>query len=201
VTDDATGAPIPSAEPEILSGPNAGKKTPSGSNGFYSIPGLSPASFTVRFRAPAYDNADRNATISNSNVTLNVAMHRSPTTTSTSTSTSTSTTSTSTTTTTVNAELRADFTWSPDPCTMTGTNAVVDCTVNGSSSTGAITQYTWSYKGRTATGVTHSLVLDCGIGGGVQVGVDVTLTVRNAAGTTASTTKTITLVKKGACGF
>jgi len=76
VTDDVTNAAIAGAEPEVLAGPNAGKKPVTGANGFYSIPGLAPQTFTLRFRAQNYDNVDRTVVISSSNVTLNVTMHR-----------------------------------------------------------------------------------------------------------------------------
>jgi hypothetical protein len=89
VRDDASSATIQGAEPEILSGPNAGKKNPSAANGAYSIPGLLAATFTVRFRASGYDNRDEVVTISNANVTRDVPMHRAATTT-TSTVTTTS---------------------------------------------------------------------------------------------------------------
>jgi hypothetical protein len=189
VTDDSNSSPVSGAEPEILNGPNAGKKTPSAANGTYSIPTISPGAITVRFRAGGYDTTDRDVTIGATNVTLNVAMHKTPTT---------------TTTTTSAPALRADFGSSPNPCTMTpsGGGLSVDCTLDASSSTGAITQYSWSYLGRSDSGVRIGISADCGTGPGVQsVGVSVTLTVRDGTGATNSTTKTVTLVKKGVCGF
>jgi hypothetical protein len=190
VVEESTNQPISGAELEILNGPNAGRTFQTDSAGLYSITGLSPGSFTVRFRATGYDPADRLITITNANVRTDVALRRTVTTTTTTTSVPSTT-------------LRADFTVTPVPCTITGAAAVVDCTVDSAPSTGAITSYTWTYLGITVTNnFRFVLALTCANTGTTQEAtIQVTLAVTDATLSQNSTTKPVTVRKSNACGF
>ena len=124
ITDATSSQPVTTAsEVEILDGSRVGQKFP-GTNGAYSITGLTAGTFTARFRAVDYQSTDRLVTIGSANITLNVPLLRLP--------------------------LIARFTWAPDPCQMTNTGSggvATNCLVNGSSSSGftTIVGYAWSY--------------------------------------------------------
>ena len=78
VTDAVTGQPIPGAEVEVLTGEDAGRKSPSAdTDGRYAIAGLHPGSFTIRTRATGYFSSDGNVTISDANVRFDVTLRRS----------------------------------------------------------------------------------------------------------------------------
>jgi hypothetical protein len=181
MTDATTSQPVTTAsEVEILDGSRAGQKFP-GTNGAYSITGLTAGTFTARFRAVDYQSADRQVTIGNANVMLNVPLQRNP--------------------------LVARFTWAPDPCQLTNNGSggvTTNCLVNGSSSSGffMITGYAWSYPSSSGTGQAHNLTLSCGNDPGSQrASVPVTLTVTDSSGASVSTTQTVPALKTGVCGF
>jgi len=195
VIDQGTGRAIPLVDFEIIEGANVGRTFRSDANGAYTVGGLNPGSFTMRVRTFGYPSTDVRVTITNANVTVDIALLPLPTT--------TTTTSSPTTTTTVPA-LLANFTWSPDPCVISGgATPFANCTVDASSSTGNNLTIEWKYKGKTVTGQTvHSLQIACSDLGSVRDDtIFVTLTITDDGGGTSSVTKGITIIKSGACGF
>jgi arabinofuranosyltransferase len=98
-----------------------------------------------------------------------------------------------------------NFTSSPDPCTLSGSSATVDCVVDGTRSDAkrSIVSYVWSYLG-TATGnnVRTTLQLTCANTGTERTAtIPVTLTVRDDEGREQSVTRPVNVVKVGACGY
>jgi Carboxypeptidase regulatory-like domain/Putative binding domain, N-terminal len=63
VSDDRTGAPIAAATVQTVGEPNGGKSSTTDSNGFYSIPGLTGGSVTIRAAANGYDTIEQAVTI------------------------------------------------------------------------------------------------------------------------------------------
>lgn len=99
----------------------------------------------------------------------------------------------------------ADFTVTPDVCSISGSSAAVDCLVDASASdsTVPITTYAWSYLDvREANNLRMALRLTCA-NTGVQAmsTISVTLLVTNSAGTSATVTRPVHIAKVGACGF
>lgn len=130
-------------------------------------------------------------------------------TTSTTSTTSSSTSSTSTTTTSVAVAPTATFSYSPNPCTISGASATLNCTFNASGSnagSGTITGYLWSYLNVTDAETSSSTYTPnfggCGLSGGQQVSVPVTLKVRNSDNVvSAPYPLSVTVRKTNACGF
>jgi len=190
ITDSTTGQPVPLADLEVIEGANIGRTQRAGANGQYTLANLNPGTFTIRVRATGYPSTDiRGITITNANLTLNIQLTPLPVST--------------TTTIPVTPTLKADFTWTPDPCTITGASATVDCTVDATlASTGQIIKYEWTYKGKTvANNARFMLVLACSdLGSGSSDSVSVTLTVFDPGGTTNTVTKGVPINKvSGAC--
>jgi protocatechuate 3,4-dioxygenase beta subunit len=189
ITDATTNRPVPLADIEIIEGANLGRVFRADAAGFYTAPNLNPGTFTMRVRAFGYPSTDvRGITITNANLRVDVQLTPLP-------------VSTTTTTTTI-PTLHADFVWTPDPCTISPP-AVVDCTVDGTPSTGAITTYAWSYASKTvANNARFMLVLACSdlSGTGTDVTVPVTLTVTDVNGGTDTVKKDVAIKKiSGAC--
>jgi hypothetical protein len=189
ITDATTNQPVPLADIEIIEGANLGRVFRADANGFYTAPNLNPGTFTMRVRAFGYPSTDiRGITITNANVRVDVQLTPLP-------------VSTTTTTTTI-PTLRADFIWTPDPCTISPP-AIVDCTVDGTTSNGSITGYAWSYASKTVTNnARFMLVLACSdlSGTGTDVTVPVTLTVTDVNGGTDTVKKDVAIKKiSGAC--
>jgi len=102
----------------------------------------------------------------------------------------------------------ASFTFSPNPCTISGSGATENCTFNAAGSnagSGTITAYIWNYLGNSVQTSSPTLVPTfggCGIGGGQQVNVPVTLQVRNSFNLTSAPFNLGVPVRKvNACGF
>jgi hypothetical protein len=190
ITDDTTSRAVPLAEIEFVEGPNTGKIFHADLSGLYTAPSLTPGAFTMRVRGLGYDSLDVRGILANADLRLDVKLHLTPITT--------------TTTSTIAPTLHADFTWTPDPCTISGSPPVVNCTVDGTTSTpiGSITTYLWSYKSQTVpNNARFMLVLACSdLGSSTSDTVSVTLTVFNAGGTTDTVTKGVPINKiNGAC--
>jgi len=189
VTDAKTKDIVKFADIEVISGVNAGRRFQGDGNGNYTAV-LTAGSFVMRAWALGYETNDVSVTLVNANLRVDVTLTPVPLT---------------TTTTTTVAALSANFTYSPNPCTITGLGAVVDCTVDASPSTGNIGNYEWKYKGKTVSGSASkiSLALACSdLGSQKDDTVFVTLTVADITIiATATTTKGVVIVKNGACGF
>jgi hypothetical protein len=189
VSDASTNKPIPLADIEIIAGANIGRTFRTDANGLYSAPNLNPGSFTMRVRAFGYPSTDVQVTITNANQRVDVSIAPLPVST--------------TTTTSVGPTLKADFFWTPDPCTVSGAGPVTDCTVDSITSTGNIVGYKWDYAGKTIlNNARFKLTLACGdlSGTGTDVTVNVSLTVTEAGGATDTITKTVPVTKiNGAC--
>jgi hypothetical protein len=145
---------------------NIGKRFQGDGNGAYTMPGLSPGAFVARYWAAGYLVKDVLITITTSDLTVNVQLTPEP-----------------PPTTTVTA-LNASFTFSPNPCTFSS-GPSISCTVDSSSSTGAITSRKWNYAGKEVVDqVTHSLSFACSdlVGSGTNRTVSVRLTVFDAGG-------------------
>jgi len=189
ISDSTTNRPIPLADIEIIEGANVGRTFRADGNGVYTAANLNPGTFTMRVRAFGYPSTDVRVTITNANLRVDVPIAPNP-------------VSTTTTTTTVPA-LRADFFWTPDPCTISGAPPVTNCTVDSISSNGSIVGYKWDYAGKTVmNNARFQLSLACAdlSGTGTDVSVNVSLTVTDAGGGTDTVTKTVPVTKiNGAC--
>jgi hypothetical protein len=64
LADADSGRAIPSGDVQILDGPNAGKRSSTDGNGYYSIAGVVQSSFTAHASASGYNVADRGITVS-----------------------------------------------------------------------------------------------------------------------------------------
>jgi len=102
----------------------------------------------------------------------------------------------------------ASFTFTPNPCTISGSNATQNCTFDATASTagsGTIVAYIWNYLGQTSQTSSPTFVPTlggCGLAGGQQVLVPVTLQVRNSFNlTSAPFNLSVTVRKVNACGF
>jgi hypothetical protein len=179
IFDASSGAPLRGADVEIISGVGAGRRFQSDNSGNYAMPNLSPGNLTMRVFSPGYSIRDVGITITNADVRQDVGLTPVP--------------------------LKANFIWSPDPCTMIGSNPAVNCRVDGSGSTGNITSYSWVYGARTGTGTIHNVSMTCGDftnATATEVFTPVTLTVRDASGATSSITQSFSVKRSGgACGF
>jgi hypothetical protein len=186
IIDQTTSRPVPLADIEVIEGANLGRTFRADASGNYSAL-LNPGTFTIRVRAFGYPSTDfRGIVITNANVRFDIGLIPTP----------------PSTTTTTTPTLHADFFWTPDPCTITGATATVDCTVDGSASTGSITTYAWSYKSKTvANNARFMLVLACSdLGSSTSDTVNVTLTVTDTGGGTDTVTKGVPINKvSGAC--
>jgi len=189
ISDSTTNQPIPLADIEIIDGANIGRTFRADANGIYTAANLNPGSFTMRVRAFGYPSTDVRVTITNANLRVDVPIAPNP--------------KTTTTTTTTIPALKADFFWTPDPCTISGVPPLADCTVDAISSNGNIVGYKWDYVGKTVTNnARFKLSLACGdlSGTGTDVSVNVSLTVTDAGGGTDTVTKTVPVTKiNGAC--
>jgi hypothetical protein len=175
VTDSQNGAPIPGAQPTVVGGPQAGTKPGADSNGNYVITGLPAGSYNIEFRAQDYDlSPAQNVTIVNSDVTEDRRMSL--------------------------TVPRANFSQSPNPCVANGTATTpgLTCTLDGGSSQNRIDSYEWSYQDGSGTGQSHPMSAACR---GRAIGINqlqVTLTVRNRAGSDSST-KNVPVNKIAGC--
>ena len=190
ISDSTTNQPIPLADIEIFEGANIGRTFRADANGVYTAPTLNPGSFTMRVRAFGYPSTDVRVTITNANLRVDVPIAPNP--------------KTTTTTTTTVPALQADFTWTPDPCTVSGGGPVADCTVDGTSTNPTVTLYSWTYgAAKTVTNnARFMLQLACTDlnGTGLDVNVNVSLTITDSTGATNSVTKNLPVKKiNGAC--
>lgn len=189
ISDSTTNQPIPLADIEIIEGANVGRTFRADASGIYTATNLNPGSFTMRVRAFGYPSTDVRVTITNANLRVDVPIAPNP--------------KTTTTTTTVAPTLKADFFWTPDPCTISGAPPVTECTVDSITSIGNIVGYKWDYAGKTVTNnARFKLSLACTdlSGTGTDVTVNVSLTVTDAGGGTDTVTKTVPVTKiNGAC--
>jgi hypothetical protein len=124
------------------------------------------------------------------------------------TTTTSTTSTTSTTTTSVPVAPTATFSFTPNPCLISGSGATEDCTFNASGSnagSGTITAYIWNYLGNSVQTSGPTLVPTfggCGLGSSQVVNVPVTLQVRNSANlTSAPFNLSVPVRKVNACGF
>jgi hypothetical protein len=189
ISDSTTNQPIPLADIEIIEGANVGRTFRADAAGIYTAPNLNPGSFTMRVRAFGYPSTDVRVTITNANLRVDVPIAPNP--------------KTTTTTTTIAPTLKADFFWTPDPCTISGAPPVTECTVDSITSIGNIVAYKWDYAGKTImNNARFKLSLACSdlSGTGTDVTVNVSLTVTDAGGGTDTVTKTVPVTKiNGAC--
>jgi Carboxypeptidase regulatory-like domain len=183
VTSEKTGESLQFADIEIIQGVNIGRRFQGDSSGNYTMAGLQPGAFVARYWAPGYLVRDVLITITTSDQTVNVQLTPAPPPTTTATG------------------LAAIFTWTPNPCTIDIPG--VNCTVDGSGSTGDIKQYHWAYAGKDVFDqVTLGLSFNCGnlIGTGVNVTLNVRLTVVDSAGNANSLDQGVPVTKlNGVC--
>jgi len=187
VTGSDTKQPLAGAELEARDGSIVGKVFPTDASGAYAIPSLGPGTYTFYIRKAGYSTGGGQATIANTDARLDVVLDRTP----------------APAPPSAPSSLTAAFNVFPNPCTMSGTPVTVNCAVDGNASAGPspITAYAFTYLGLTATSVVSDLRLTCGDGPEQEVHIPVTLTVTDADGNQNSTTKFVTVVKIGACGF
>jgi hypothetical protein len=190
ITDSGTNQGIPLADIEIIEGANIGRTQRAGADGNYTLANLNPGTFTMRVRAFGYPSTDVRVTITNANLRLDIPIAPLPVST--------------TTTTSIGPTLKADFIWTPDPCTVSGAGPVTDCTVDAIASIGNIAGYKFDYAGKTVlNNARFRLTLACGdlTGTGTDVTVSVSLTVTEAgSGATDTVTKSVPVTKiNGAC--
>ena len=192
VTSEKDGTTLQFADIEIIQGANIGKRFQGDGSGNYVMSNLSAGAFVARFWAPGYLIKDVLITLSTSDVTQDVQLTPAP----------------PTTTTTIAPTLKANFSWSPNPCTIGpgGTN----CTVDGSSSSGftsrgftsrgAIAKFVWNYAGKEVVNQqTVTLSFGCGdlFGTGTNVNLSVRLTVYDDAGNLDTLDQSIPVQKSG----
>lgn len=187
VTSEKDGSSLQFADIEIIQGANIGKRFQGDGSGNYTMSNLSAGAFVARFWAPGYLIKDVLITLSTSDVTQDVQLTPAPV----------------TTTTTIGPTLKANFSWSPNPCTIGpgGTN----CTVDGSSSQGlrsrgAIAKFVWLYAGKEVVNQQMvTLSFGCGdlFGTGTNVNLSVRLTVSDDAGNFDTLDQSIPVTKTG----
>ena len=100
-------------------------------------------------------------------------------------------------------QLQAAFTVSADPCPIVrpnpNQNPRLNCTFNGSTSTGAIASYEWTFGTfKASSQMVTNLVVECGFPPGEFLR-DLTLTVRNAQGSSSSVTHAISFRNDSGC--
>ena len=168
VTSEKDGSILQFADIEIIQGVNIGKRFQGTNTGAYTMPNLSPGAFVARYWAPGYLVKDVLITITTSDLTVNVTLTPEP----------------PKTTTVVTTALQANFTFSPNPCTISS-GPSINCTVDSSTSTGEITSRKWNYAGKEIIDqITHGLSFGCGdlLGSGTNRTLSVRLTVFDAGG-------------------
>jgi len=168
VTSEKDGTVLKFADIEIIQGVNIGKRFQGDANGAYTMPGLSPGAFVARYWAEGYLVKDVLITITTSDQTVNVQLTPEP----------------PKTTTVVTSTLNASFTFSPNPCTFSP-GPSINCTVDSSSSSGAITSRKWNYAGKEVIDqITLGLSFACSdlVGSGTNRTLSVRLTVFDAGG-------------------
>jgi hypothetical protein len=181
VTSEKTGENLRFPVIEIIQGSNIGRRFTGNDDGTYTMTGLTGGAFIARFWAEGYLIKDVLITLTTTDLTVDVQLTPVP----------------PTTTTTQN--LTANFTWSPNPCTI-GPGTATNCTVDGSSSTGNITRYHWAYAGKDVFDqISFALSFSCSnlIGTGTVVTLSVRLTVFDATGAADSIDQGVPVTKLG----
>jgi hypothetical protein len=166
ITSEKDGSAAQFADIEIIQGVGINQRFQADSNGNYTMPNRSVGAFVMRVGKAGFLNKDVSVNVINSDLTVDVVLTPLP----------------PATTTTV--ALQANFTFSPNPCTISPGPAV-NCTVDSSSSTGTITTRKWNYGGKEIVDqVIHALSFGCGdlFGTGGTRTISVRLTVTDADG-------------------
>jgi hypothetical protein len=166
ITSEKDGSAAQFADIEIIQGVGINQRFQADSNGNYTMPNRGVGAFVMRVGKAGFLIKDVSVNVVNSDLTVDVQLTPAP-----------------PPTTTVLA-LQANFTFSPNPCTISPGN-VVNCTVDSSTSTGDITTRRWNYGGKEIIDqVTHSLSFQCSdlIGSGGVRTISVRLTVQDAGG-------------------
>lgn len=190
VTSEKDGTLLRFADIEIIQGVNIGRRFQGDGNGSYTMPGLSPGAFVARYWAAGYLVKDVVVTLTTSNLTVDVQLTPAP-----------------PPTTTV-FPINANFTWSPNPCTINQGPAVT-CTVDGSASTGlrssAISTYHWAFAGvdifgQTIVNLAGYVQCQHFVGTGINVTLNVRLTVVDDAGNASTVDQGVPFTKlNGVC--
>jgi len=182
ITDSKTNQPLSFSDFQVYSGANVDRRWQSDSTGSYSQV-LNPGSFVLRGWHAGYEYRDIPVTL-NANQRVDFAL-----------------TPAASTTTTSNVTLQANFSVSPNPCTI-DPGAVTNCT-GTNQSTGDIMKTEWLWAGKSAVNQnTVNLTFGCGdlVGTGTQRTLSVRLNVTGTDGTVSTTDTGVPVqINGGAC--